>query len=99
MAGRDNKKRQFERWPLFKRFHVTVGAGTEEERALIEDVEEYVSDKFLRHSYFNNQPEKALVLTVYSIAMDYFKLKREYEREQVRIRRLMEKIKKIRESL
>ena len=98
MAGKD-RKHEFEKWPLFKMFHVTVVPVTEEEKALMDEVEEYVSDKYFRHSFLKNQPEKALALTVYDVAFDYFKLKRNYNREQVRIKKLMEEIKKLRESL
>ena len=98
MEGKGRKKSEFKKWPLFRKFNVTITPVTKEEEAILNDAEDYVSEIYIRNSFFND-PTKALVVTAYNIAMDFIKLKRSYEREQVRIKKLMEEIKELRDSL
>ncbi len=91
------KESEFEKWTLAKKFRVSIKFDEEDEQ-YIGAVEEYLMDVFGRNVFFTEE-RQALVATLYQVAMDYYRLKHRFEMEKVRIQRLTNEIKKLRENL
>ncbi|GEM_PF-3820819 len=80
---------------LYNRFGVRFAPQNDEEKRLLGEVEELVNEFYYKYEFFESNETKPLVMALYSIGMEYIKLKRDYTMQQARIKRLLSELRSL----
>lgn len=87
---------KFKRERLYRRFDVKIMPKDEEEKRLLDEVEEIINKYFIESSFFQQGDEKkVLVTSLYRLGLEYLKLKRNYTMQQIRIEKLLEELRSL----
>jgi len=91
------KMERFQRDPLSKKFQIRFVPTNEEEKKLMDEVEEVVYKLYIDNSFFRDDETKILAKSLYTLGMEYVKLKHKYALEKARFERLLKELRSLHE--
>jgi len=88
---------RFKREPLWKKLQIKVIPTNEEERKLMDEVEEVVYKHYIDNSFFQDEEIIKLAKSLYTLGMEYVKLQHKYVLEKARFERLLKELRSLHE--